>query len=459
MEDTITEVEAKVEPGVGQPEAEEDVKILAFLCNWCSYAGADLAGVSRLQYPPNVVDIRVMCTGTISPYFVLKAFQEGIDGVLIAGCHIGDCHYDKGNYATAKRFRVLKDIMLSMGIDPRRLRLEWVSAAEGAKFQDVITSFTEQVRAAGKSPLAVSVESDVEAGAGAAGASEPLKITVGDWKSGPAEEAVARSVREALSGGEAAAAVVLTVRDGEVVPRVVKSADDAVLDEVFAGDVRYPMTSFAVMVLPLVEGKLALPVRECDRRMIVELAKHNQIDPARLVLLGIPCSQDVADACGCDHPFTPEDMAIAPKAAEPAEATAPEGSQAEEASVRLDFWMENFSRCIKCMGCRNVCPMCYCVECALDNPDIVGPDSKPPDIPIFHLIRAADMADRCVDCGMCEAICPARIPLRQLYRQARAAVKEAFDYDPGVDPDAVSPVKMLGEPSKLGGMHEGYRAK
>jgi F420-non-reducing hydrogenase iron-sulfur subunit len=113
------------------------------------------AGVSRMQYPPNVVDIRVMCTGTITPHFVLKAFQEGIDGVLIAGCHIGDCHYGKGNYMTAKRFRVIKDLLAGMGIDPRRIRLEWVSAAEGAKFQDVITSFTEQVRAAGKSPLGV----------------------------------------------------------------------------------------------------------------------------------------------------------------------------------------------------------------------------------------------------------------------------------------------------------------
>ena len=150
MEETLE----KTEGGEERESAPEDVKILAFLCNWCSYAGADLAGVSRLQYPPNVVDIRVMCTGTISPYYVLKAFQEGIDGVLIAGCHIGDCHYDKGNYMTAKRFRVLKDILAAAGIDPRRIRLEWVSAAEGAKFQDVITSFTGQVRAAGPSPLA-----------------------------------------------------------------------------------------------------------------------------------------------------------------------------------------------------------------------------------------------------------------------------------------------------------------
>jgi F420-non-reducing hydrogenase iron-sulfur subunit len=147
-ENAVTEVEEK-------PKQREDVKILAFLCNWCSYAGADLAGVSRMQMPPNVVDIRVMCSGTISPHMVLKAFQEGIDGVLIAGCHIGDCHYGKGNYMTAKRFRVIKDLLASMGIDERRIRLEWVSAAEGAKFQDVITSFTEQVRAAGKSPLGV----------------------------------------------------------------------------------------------------------------------------------------------------------------------------------------------------------------------------------------------------------------------------------------------------------------
>jgi F420-non-reducing hydrogenase iron-sulfur subunit len=150
----VEETLEKTEDGKAGEPAPRDVKILAFLCNWCSYAGADLAGVSRLQYPPNVVDIRVMCTGTISPYYVLKAFQEGIDGVLIAGCHIGDCHYDKGNYMTAKRFRVLKDILAAAGIDPRRIRLEWVSAAEGAKFQDVITTFTEQVRAAGPSPLA-----------------------------------------------------------------------------------------------------------------------------------------------------------------------------------------------------------------------------------------------------------------------------------------------------------------
>jgi coenzyme F420-reducing hydrogenase delta subunit/ferredoxin len=451
MEETLVEPEDRAE---GAAERKDDVRILAFLCNWCSYAGADLAGVSRLQYPPNVVDIRVMCTGTISPYFVLKALQEGIDGVLIAGCHIGDCHYDKGNYATAKRFRVIKDLLVSMGMDPQRIRLEWVSAAEGAKFQDVITSFTEQVRAAGKSPLGKAEKRPAAASEGA----EPLQIEVGEWTAGATEEAVAKSVRGALESGDASAAVVLTVCDGVIVPRIVRKADDPAIDELYAGDVRYPMTSFALMVLPLVPGRLALPVRECDRRMIVELKKHNQIDPDRLLLLGVPCSQDVANACGCDHPATPEDIAVMSALAVAAEPCAPEGALAEEAGGRFDFWMDSFSRCLKCMGCRNVCPMCYCADCALDNPDIVGPDSKPPDIPIFHLIRAIDMADRCIDCGMCEAICPAEIPLRQLYRQARQVVKDAFGYEPGINPDDTSPVKMLGSPTELGGMEAGSRA-
>lgn len=131
----------------------EEVRILAFLCNWCSYAGADLAGVSRLQYPANVLDVRVMCTGTISPYFVVKAFQEGMDGVLIAGCHIGDCHYLKGNYMTAKRFQVLREALMFLGLEEGRLRLEWVSAAEGEKYAEVIRSFTEEVKALGPSPL------------------------------------------------------------------------------------------------------------------------------------------------------------------------------------------------------------------------------------------------------------------------------------------------------------------
>lgn len=124
-------------------------KILAFLCNWCSYAGADLAGVSRFQYPPNARIVRVMCSGRISPRFVLKSFQEGADGVLIAGCHPGDCHYSKGNYYTRRRLTMLGKLLEHVGIDPKRFKVKWISASEGGKFADVIKEMTENVKALG----------------------------------------------------------------------------------------------------------------------------------------------------------------------------------------------------------------------------------------------------------------------------------------------------------------------
>ena len=123
--------------------------IVAFLCNWCSYAGADLAGTSRIQYPPNVRIIRVMCSGRVNPMFVVNALQQGADGVLIGGCHPGDCHYVQGNYFARRRMAVLKKLLEYLGIDERRVRMTWVSAAEGKKFADVIKEVTEDVRKLG----------------------------------------------------------------------------------------------------------------------------------------------------------------------------------------------------------------------------------------------------------------------------------------------------------------------
>ncbi|PIU55847.1 MAG: methyl-viologen-reducing hydrogenase subunit delta [Chloroflexi bacterium CG07_land_8_20_14_0_80_45_17] len=132
---------------------EFEPKILAFCCNWCSYAGADLAGVSRLQYPPNIRIIRLMCSGRVEPEFVVKALSSGADGVLVLGCHIGDCHYMYGNHRTKKRMAILEKILGYLGIDPRRMRLEWISAAEGARFAEVVTEFTEEMRRLGPNPL------------------------------------------------------------------------------------------------------------------------------------------------------------------------------------------------------------------------------------------------------------------------------------------------------------------
>jgi len=124
-------------------------RIVGFLCNWCSYSGADLAGTSRLKYPPNIDIIRVMCSGRVDPQFVLKAFQKGADGVLICGCHPGDCHYAEGNYKAARRVPLLKKMLAQMGIEEGRLQLEWVSASEGERFATVVNEMTERVRKLG----------------------------------------------------------------------------------------------------------------------------------------------------------------------------------------------------------------------------------------------------------------------------------------------------------------------
>jgi F420-non-reducing hydrogenase iron-sulfur subunit len=124
-------------------------RIVAFFCNWCTYQAADLAGTSRLKYAPNTLVVRVMCSGRVDPQFVLKAFAEGADGVLIGGCHPGDCHYQEGNHKALRRYHLLREMLGQFGIDPRRLRLEWIAGSEGDRVRQVVNEMVEQIRALG----------------------------------------------------------------------------------------------------------------------------------------------------------------------------------------------------------------------------------------------------------------------------------------------------------------------
>ena len=134
---------------------EFEPNILGFLCNWCSYAGADLAGTSRMKYPSNLKSIRVMCSGRVDPSFVLEALRKGVDGVLIAGCHPGDCHYQSGNYKTNRRIKLLKKLLEELGIDPQRVRFEYVSASEGQKFAIIVTEFVAEIKKLGPNPITI----------------------------------------------------------------------------------------------------------------------------------------------------------------------------------------------------------------------------------------------------------------------------------------------------------------
>jgi len=130
--------------------AEEfEPKIVAFLCKWCSSAGSDLAGVSRMEYPPNVIPIQVMCSGSVSPLYILSAFKKGADGVLVSGCHPGDCHYIKGNFYARRRIALVKELLEYMGFDPERFQMSWVSAAEGLKYTEIIKDFVNTLKPLG----------------------------------------------------------------------------------------------------------------------------------------------------------------------------------------------------------------------------------------------------------------------------------------------------------------------
>lgn len=128
-------------------------KIIAFVCNWCTYAGADLAGTSRLQYPPNVRLIRMMCSGAVDSVYIIKALLEGIDGVIVGGCHPGDCHYINGNYKARRRIMVLKEILKAVGFEEERIYLRWISASEGQKFANTISEITQEIKKLGPNPF------------------------------------------------------------------------------------------------------------------------------------------------------------------------------------------------------------------------------------------------------------------------------------------------------------------
>jgi F420-non-reducing hydrogenase iron-sulfur subunit len=136
-------------------------RIVAFFCNWCTYLAADLAGTSRIKYLPNAEVVRVMCSGRIDVQFVLKAFAKGADGVLIGGCHPGDCHYQEGNYKCLRRFRLVQRLLKQMGIEEERLRLEWISAAEGDRVRVVINDMVESLKRLGPAPRLVEQAADL----------------------------------------------------------------------------------------------------------------------------------------------------------------------------------------------------------------------------------------------------------------------------------------------------------
>jgi coenzyme F420-reducing hydrogenase delta subunit/ferredoxin len=444
----------RAEAGSVAAQAGWQPNIIALVCRWCTYAGADLAGTSRLTYPSAVRLVRFPCTGRMNPLFVLKAFEHGADGVLVSGCHPGDCHYVQGNLYARRRFVVFKSLVEFIGLDPRRLHFSWVSASEGAKWVKVVEEVTEAVRSAG--PMRSPGESTVELPSAESGART---------RPGVEElEALTTRLREVAGEllGDGTASVVLGYRRGSLPGRAVpgfittrEEADDLVWD----ANCFHNLSVY----LPRMDdesGKVAAVVKKCDAATVVGLLQEGQVSRERLHLIGVQCSgvwekgrlAAKCHACDgqvpslCDVAITPAETrkADVPAADDPRDA-AIDYLESLPAQVRWDYWEEEFGRCIRCYACRGVCPLCYCETCIAEKhrPQWISPAIDRTGNTAWNLIRAFHLAGRCTGCDECARVCPAEIRLDLINRKLARVVEERFGYRTGSDPEAKPPLTMF----------------
>jgi len=208
------------------------------------------------------------------------------------------------------------------------------------------------------------------------------------------------------------------------------------------GDARYPLDQIMIqLAMAYPQETFAVLVRGCDERGLKELFKWKQLNEDKVIPIGLGCPDDLAKACECEKPF-PDCLMDGPKG-EKAESQKVARIDAMALDTRLGYWGAEFDRCVKCFGCRNVCPMCFCNECSLEEDKLVGTGEVPPANPTFHLARAIHMVGRCIDCGLCEEACPGDIPLRTLYKKVAEIVEKEFGYKTGFNVEDKSPFNII----------------
>jgi coenzyme F420-reducing hydrogenase delta subunit/ferredoxin len=389
--------------------------IVAFCCNWCSYAGADLAGGSRLNYPADVKIIRVPCSCRVNPLFILRAFERGADGVIIAGCHPGDCHYSTGNYYARRRMGVLFSLLDFMGIERERTRIEWISAAEGVKFAGTMNAFVNTVASLGKNRWLSDLRVKPAVG----------ELTDDDWmldifpafEVGDYSEAQANGIETAkkrLASGEVARVLGWErgLFDHDVSPTTANSADKLIYHEYCGSNLSKYLIGWKGSA-----GKTLVFLKPCDRAAYDELLLEHRINAEEIVTEDVPCfgmkdEGGVLDKCkSCDRILTNKNInKFAPI----------ETLENATSAQRYAFWKRELSKCIRCNACRNVCPACSCLKCVFDNA-ASSVESKANydefEEKLFHIIRAYHVAGRCADCGECSRVCPQGIPLELLNRE------------------------------------------
>ena len=211
------------------------------------------------------------------------------------------------------------------------------------------------------------------------------------------------------------------------------------------GDVRYPLNKVLLKVAnQYPELTFGVMVRGCDERGLTELFKWNQLHRDRVIPVGIACPSELAQSCECYKPY-PSDWVVGEKTEGISKSKRLQNIEGMNQKERLSYWLSQFNKCIKCYGCRDVCPMCFCEVCSLEDRNFILTGKLPPENPTFHLSRAVHMVGRCIDCGLCEEACPSDIPVRTLYKKVNEIVKEYFDYKTGESSEGKSPLNLLGE--------------
>jgi coenzyme F420-reducing hydrogenase delta subunit/ferredoxin len=495
-----------VKPTQIEKDAVFEPKIIAYLCTWCSYTGADTAGIARLKSPANIRAIRVPCSGRVSPEVILRTFEEGADGVLVLGCHIGECHYDNGNHRTAKRLPILRALLSFAGLEPERLKLDWVSASEGERFSKITTEFTQQVRKLGPARWRISMQKwqsfhqllempeilESKPNGSKYAAVKPLELRPSATYT-QIEMGIQETAQRLLSAGEVTCVIGYERGPRGRVRPVFISKPDQAKRLVWNSECTHNLATYLNQKIHAGnqheksdhknQESVAVVAKPCDSRAIQVLLTEKRFPREKVHIIGVVCDgvqQTIpANKNRVESPVSPTDSAYSPilqtrcldcDQRTPIIYDTFIGSS-EKATLRekpplnhhlenlegctplerAEYWLSQFDRCIRCYACRQVCPICDCPVCLYERDDSLwsGMGTGLIEKRAFHLGRAFHLAGRCVGCNECERVCPMDIPISLLNIKLTQEIQNAFEYQAGLTLEPSPLVTVLSGEERL----------